>query len=181
MSRFALNFSVQSLWIPKGVALSVLVKRFSHDYLVKNARGKRPRSREIGKWFLTFLLNVSSFHLERGQFLLMCAKISLVLSLLARLADLLCPTKTIITLWKKGKSTVFENHRKSLILQLCERSELRLPFEWTKVNEKCQLWWLFENLKACGQKVLQDRSLLIGHKLGKNAKIRDSNETFWVD
>ena len=31
---------------------------------------------EIGKWFLTFLLNVSSFHLERGQFLLMCAKIS---------------------------------------------------------------------------------------------------------
>ena len=134
MSRFALNFSVQSLWIPKGVALSVLVKRFSHDYLVKNARGKRPRSREIGKWFLTFLLNVSSFHLERGQFLLMCAKISLVLSLLARLADLLCPTKTIITLWKKGKSTVFENHRKSLILQLCERSELRLHFEWPKID-----------------------------------------------
>ena len=136
MSRFALNFSVQSLWIPKGVALSVLVKRFSHDYLVKNARGKRPRSREIGKWFLTFLLNVSSFHLERGQFLLMCAKISLVLSLLARLADLLCPTKTIITLWKKGKSTVFENHRKSLILQLCERSELQ--FNMTKIGFWCK-------------------------------------------
>ena len=30
-------------------------------------------------------------------------------------------------------STVFENHRKSLI-QHCERSELRLHFEWTKVN-----------------------------------------------
>ena len=29
-------------------------------------------------------------------------------------------------------STVFENHRKSLI-QHCERSELRLHFEWTKV------------------------------------------------
>ena len=31
------------------------------------------------------------------------------------------------------KSTVFENHRKSLI-QHCERSELRLHFEWTKVD-----------------------------------------------
>ena len=30
-------------------------------------------------------------------------------------------------------STVFENHRKSLI-QHCERSELRLHFEWTKVH-----------------------------------------------
>ena len=29
--------------------------------------------------------------------------------------------------------TVFENHRKSLIQQHCERSELRLHFEWTKV------------------------------------------------
>ena len=29
--------------------------------------------------------------------------------------------------------TVFENHRKSLI-QHCERSELHLHFEWTKVN-----------------------------------------------
>ena len=35
--------------------------------------------------------------------------------------------------------TVFENHRKSLI-QHCERSELRLHFEWTKVNGKCQKW-----------------------------------------
>ena len=31
------------------------------------------------------------------------------------------------------ETTVFENHRKSLI-QHCERSELRLHFEWTKVN-----------------------------------------------
>ena len=29
--------------------------------------------------------------------------------------------------------TVFENHRKSIILH-CEQSELRLHFEWTKVN-----------------------------------------------
>ena len=31
------------------------------------------------------------------------------------------------------KSMVFENHRKSII-QHCERSELRLHFEWAKVN-----------------------------------------------
>ena len=31
------------------------------------------------------------------------------------------------------KVTVFENHRKSLI-QHCERSELRLHYEWTKVH-----------------------------------------------
>ena len=37
-------------------------------------------------------------------------------------------SKLIFTL-----STVFENHRKSRI-QHCERSELRLHFEWTKVN-----------------------------------------------
>ena len=35
--------------------------------------------------------------------------------------------------WKKTQSTVFENHRKSLI-QDCERSELRLYFERTKVH-----------------------------------------------
>ena len=34
---------------------------------------------------------------------------------------------------KQTCHTVFENHRKSLIQQ-CERSELRLHFEWTKVN-----------------------------------------------
>ena len=33
--------------------------------------------------------------------------------------------------------TVFKNHRKSLI-EHCERSELRLHFEWTKVDSKCQ-------------------------------------------
>ena len=34
---------------------------------------------------------------------------------------------------KEEGGTVFENHRKSLI-QHCERSELRLHFEWTKVD-----------------------------------------------
>ena len=41
--------------------------------------------------------------------------------------------------WKKTQSTVFENHRKSLI-QDCERSELRLYFERKKVNQKGQIW-----------------------------------------
>ena len=56
-------------------------------------------------------------------------------------------------------NTVFENHRKSLI-QYCERSELRLHFEWTNVHEKCQKWSIFESLK----------SFLKGQKLLKNAK-----------
>ena len=37
-------------------------------------------------------------------------------------------------------NTVFENHQKSLI-QHCERSELRIRFEWTKVHEKCHQNW----------------------------------------
>ena len=37
-------------------------------------------------------------------------------------------------------TVVFENHRKSLI-QHCERSELRIRFEWTKVHEKCHQNW----------------------------------------
>ena len=41
--------------------------------------------------------------------------------------------------------TVFENHPKSLI-QNCERSELRLHLEWTKVDLKCQKWRVIENL-----------------------------------
>ena len=45
---------------------------------------------------------------------------------------------------KVGLVTVFENHRKSLI-QHCERSELRLHFEWTKVNSKCQKWSILAN------------------------------------
>ena len=35
--------------------------------------------------------------------------------------------------------TLFENYSKSLILH-CERSELRLHYEWTKVDEKGPKW-----------------------------------------
>ena len=61
---------------------------------------------------------------------------------------------------------------KSLI-QNCERSELH--FERTKVYQKCQKWSIlasFCKLEACGQTVLPDRSVLIGQKLGENAKIQ---------
>ena len=61
---------------------------------------------------------------------------------------------------------MFENHRKNII-QHCERSELRLHFQWTQV--------LFKNGKTAqfgGQTVLPDRSVLIGQKLVENAKIQ---------
>ena len=70
--------------------------------------------------------------------------------------------------------TVFANQRKSLI-QHCERSELRLHFEWTKVNYKCQKWSNLESFwktEACGQTELPDRSVLIGQKLVENVKIQ---------
>ena len=70
-----------------------------------------------------------------------------------------------------------ENHRKSLI-QHCERNELRLHFEWTKVNEKCQKWFILASFlkpEACGQTVLPERPILIGQKLVENAKIKKSN------
>ena len=40
-----------------------------------------------------------------------------------------------VTKRERSEFTVFENHRKSLI-QHCERSELRLHFEWIKVYLK---------------------------------------------
>ena len=71
--------------------------------------------------------------------------------------------------------TVFENHRKSLI-QHCERSQLRLHFEWRqKLIKKCQNWSIlasFWKAEACGQTVLPDRSVLIGQNLMGNAKIQ---------
>ena len=69
---------------------------------------------------------------------------------------------------------MFENHRKSLI-QHCERSELRLHFEWTKVNSNCQKWSIWASFwkpEACGQTVLPDRSVLMGQKLVENAKTK---------
>ena len=46
---------------------------------------------------------------------------------------------TIIRDSRVSEYTVFENRRKSLI-QHCKRSELRLYFEWTKINQNCQKW-----------------------------------------
>ena len=54
-------------------------------------------------------------------------------------------------------STVFENPAKSLI-QHCERSELCLHFEWTKVHKNAkngQFWRLFENLKLAVKQCYQ--------------------------
>ena len=78
------------------------------------------------------------------------------------------------------QNMVFENLRKSLIGH-CERSELSLHFEWAKFHWKSQKWPIlvsFLKHEACSQTVLPDRSVLIGQKLGKNAKVRNSNETF---
>ena len=73
------------------------------------------------------------------------------------------------------------NHIKSLI-QHYEQSELRLHFEWTKVNQKCQKLSIlasFCKAEACGRTVLPDRSVLIGQKLVENAKIKKNpNATF---
>ena len=64
--------------------------------------------------------------------------------------------------------------RKSLI-QHCERSELSLHFEWTKVHWKCQKWGnlaSFWTPEAYGQTVLPDMSILIGQELEENAKVK---------
>ena len=68
---------------------------------------------------------------------------------------------------------MFENHRKRLI-QHYERSELHLHFEWTKVDQKCQKWSILTSFlkpEACGQRVVPERSILIGQKLVENTKI----------
>ena len=72
-------------------------------------------------------------------------------------------------------STVFENHRKSLI-QHCERSELRLHFEGAKVHfgEFLKTWSLRSN--SVTRQVSFDRTKIGGKcQNGKN-----SNATFWV-
>ena len=82
-----------------------------------------------------------------------------------------------MTLGQKSSFTVFENHRKSLI-QHCERSELRLHFEWTKVHYKCkkgQFWRVFENLNSVTRQVNFDKT-----KWVDNAKSEKFNATFCV-
>ena len=61
-------------------------------------------------------------------------------------------TLTVSSFKNNFTDTVFENHRKSLI-QHCERSELCLHFEWTKVN--CPFWRVFENLKLAVKQCYQ--------------------------
>ena len=75
------------------------------------------------------------------------------------------PQKRIQIHWRK--STVFKNHRKSLI-QHCERSELGLHFKWTKVDQKCSILASF--LETYGQTVLPDKSLFKGQKLVENGQ-----------
>ena len=65
----------------------------------------------------------------------------------------------------------FKNHKK-VSFNNCERSELRLQFEWTKVNLKNAYLASFWKAEACGQTVLPDKSILIGQKLLKNANIQ---------
>ena len=66
---------------------------------------------------------------------------------------------------------LFENYRKSLILQHCERSELRLHKE-PKNGQFGDFW----NIEAWGQTVLQDRKKIVG----KCHNWKSSNETFLV-
>ena len=85
--------------------------------------------------------------------------------------------RMIIYRFKKSQSTTFPIHfiRQNTFIQHCERSELRLHFEWTKVNLKCQKLSILASFwkpEACGQTVLSDRSVLKGQKLVKNAKIQ---------
>ena len=62
--------------------------------------------------------------------------------------------------------TVFENLRKSRI-QHCERSYI-----YILSAKNGPFWRFFWKPEACGQTVLPDKSILIGQKLVKNAKIQ---------
>ena len=53
-------------------------------------------------------------------------------------------SKDTMRLFLLFRLKVFENRLKSRILH-CERSELRLHFEWTKVDQKCQKWSILAN------------------------------------
>ena len=71
---------------------------------------------------------------------------------------------------------MFKNHRKSLS-QHCERSELHLRFEWTKVHQKCLKWLILKFWS------LQSNSVTIQinfntTKIGE--KCQNPNETVWV-
>ena len=66
----------------------------------------------------------------------------------------------------------FDESLKSRIQHHCERSELRLHFEWTKLIKMPKMTiWRFCKLEDSCQTVLPDRSLLTGQKLSESAKI----------
>ena len=67
---------------------------------------------------------------------------------------------------------MFENQRKSLI-QDYERTELSLHYG-QKLMKNAKKWSImasFWKSKACGQTMLLDRSVLLGHKLVENTQI----------
>ena len=65
---------------------------------------------------------------------------------------------------------LWKSQKKSLI-QHCERSELRLHFEWTKVHKKCQKWLVSKVLKLAAKQCYQT-SILLGQKLVENSKMQ---------
>ena len=66
---------------------------------------------------------------------------------------------------------MFENHRKSRI-QHCERSELRLHFEW--INAKNSPFWrVFEKLKLVVKQCYQIGHFFIEQKSVENVKIKN--------
>ena len=71
-------------------------------------------------------------------------------------------TSNFQTLLDSKEIKVFENQRKSLI-QHFEQSELRLHFDWTKVDRKCQNQPILDS-----QTVFPDRSILNWSKNGGN-------------
>ena len=67
---------------------------------------------------------------------------------LVKISDWDDPKNSLTFQWYHTKnSTVFENHRKSLI-QYWEQFELILRFEWTKVHQKCQKWSILGKKKS---------------------------------
>ena len=83
-------------------------------------------------------------------------------------------------------STVIENHRKSL-LQHCERSELRLHFEWTKIYKKMMNFLtkthdVWKSQKKSHFYIVSEASyvyILSGQKFIKNAQKWSILAIFW--
>ena len=74
--------------------------------------------------------------------------------------------------------TVFENHRKSIILQYYERSELRLHFvqKFIKNAKNGQFGGVLKNWGFWSNSVTRQVNFICW----KMSKLKNSNETFWV-